>query len=54
MQISSEKHKALFVNKKGDDVTKIIITNNKNDVDESLRRFVTRPKSLKYFFTNRK
>ena len=40
MQISNEKYKVLLVNNKEDDVTKIIFTNNKNDVDKSLRRFV--------------
>ena len=54
MQISNEKYKALFVNNKEDDVNKIIITNNKDEVDKSLRGLVTRPKSLKYFFANRK
>ena len=49
-----KKYKALFVNNKEDDVNKIIITNNKDEVDKSLRGLVTRPKSLKYFFANRK
>ena len=35
---------------KEDDVTEIIITNIKNDVDKSPRRFVTRPKSLESIF----
>ena len=47
MQISNGKYKTLLVNNKEDDVTEIIITNNKNDVDKSPRRLVTRPKSFK-------
>ena len=50
MQISNGKYKTLLVNNKEDDVTEIIITNNKNDVDKSPRRFVTRPKSFKSIF----
>ena len=50
MQISNGNYKTLLVNNKEDDVTEIIITNNKNDVDKSPRRFVTRPKSLKTIF----
>ena len=50
MQISDGKYETLLVNNKEDDVTEIIITNNKNDVDKSPRRFVTRPKSLKSIF----
>ena len=50
MQIPNEKYKTLVVNNKEDDVTEIIITNNKNDVDKSPRRFVTRPKSLDSIF----
>ena len=50
MQIFSEKYKTLLVNDKEDDVTEIIITNNKNAVDKSPRRFVTRPKSLESIF----
>ena len=50
MQISNGKYKTLLVNNKEDDVTEIIITNNKNDIDKSPRRFVTRPKSLKSIF----
>ena len=51
MQIFNRKYKSLLVNNKEDDVTEIIITNNKNDVDKSPRRFVTRPKSLKSIFS---
>ena len=50
MQISNGKYKTLLVNNKEDDVTEIIITKNKNDVDKSPRTFVTRPKSLKSIF----
>ena len=50
MQISNEKYKTLLVDNKEDDVTEIIITNIKNDVDKSPRRFVTRPKSLESIF----
>ena len=45
MQISNGKYKTLLVNNKEDDVTEILITNNKNDVDKSPRRF-----SLKSIF----
>ena len=50
MQISDGKYETLLVSNKEDNVTEIIITNNKNDVDKSPRRFVTRPKSLKSIF----
>ena len=47
MQILNE---TLLVNNEQDDVTEIIITNNKYGVDKSPRRFVTRPKSLESIF----
>ena len=50
IQISNEKYKILLVNNEEDDITEIIITNNKSDVDKSPRRFVTRPKSLESIF----
>ena len=50
MQIFHEKYKILLVNNKEDNVTKIIITNIKNDVNKSPRRFVTRQKSLESIF----
>ena len=45
VQISNEKYKTLLVNNKEDE-----FTNNKNDVDKSPRRFVTRPKLLESIF----
>ena len=50
MEIPNEKCKTLLVNNKEDGATEIIITKNKNDVDKSPRRFVTRPKSLESIF----
>ena len=50
MQIPNEKWKTLLVNNNEDGATEIIITKNKNDVDKSPRRFVTRPKSLESIF----
>ena len=37
---SNEKYKTLLVNNKENDVTEIIITNNKSDVDKSPRRLL--------------
>ena len=51
-QISNEKYKTLLVSNEEDDVTEIVITNNKNDVDKSPRRFVNRPKSLESITIN--
>ena len=50
MQIPNEKWKTLLVNNNEDGATEIIITKNKNDVDKSPRRFVTRPRSLESIF----
>ena len=50
MLTSNEKYKALLVDKKEDEVTEIIITDIKNDVDKSPRRFVTQLKLLESIF----
>ena len=50
MQIPNEKWKTMLVNNNEDGATEIIITKNKNDVDKSPRRFVTRPRSLESIF----
>ena len=50
MLISNEKYKALLVHNKEDEVTEIIITDIKNNVDKSPRRFVTQLKLLESIF----
>ena len=50
MQIPNEICKTLLINNKEDGATEIIITKNKNDVDKSPRRFITRPRSLESIF----
>ena len=50
MQLPNEKCKTLLLNNKEDEVTEIIIVNNKNDVDKSPRRFFTQLKSLESTF----